>query len=88
MQRGYKWTWKGPNENNEAGFIITEKLVTIINDINICGNYRMLACRVKFDFEIEKNRIKINITIIRSLNYRQRSSRNLRFCGITKIRYG
>lgn len=86
MRRGYKWIWKGPNENNETDFIIAEKLVTIINDVNICGNYRMLACRIKFDFEIEKNEIKINIITERiSLNYRQRSSRNPRFCGITKM---
>ena len=63
-RQGRKWTWKSPNgtTKNEIDFIITDKIdnikdVTVTNKIDIGSDHRMVACRTKFNFKSERNKM-------------------------------
>ena len=63
-REGRKWTWKSPDgkTKNEIDFIMTDKIdnikdVTVINKVDIGSDHRMVACRTKFNFRLERNKM-------------------------------
>ena len=63
-RKGRKWTWKSPNgiAKNEIDYIVTDKIenikdVTVINKVDVGSDHRMVACRAKFEFQRERNRM-------------------------------
>jgi len=63
-REGRKWTWKSPDRKtkNEIDFIMTDRIdtikdVTVINKVDIGSDHRMVACRTKFNFRQERNKM-------------------------------
>ena len=63
-RKGRKWTWKSPNgtAKNEIDYIVTDKIenikdVTVVNKVDVGSDHRMVACRAKFEFQRERNRM-------------------------------